>query len=161
MNFVENLTKTRVLWFSFVGTLVCMVALQVIVEQYGLILLDRISDPEQSRAAIASMSESQRSLHAWVTGTLDVAYPAVYGALFTGSAYKFFPKIGKLLAAPTLLLVPIDLIEGVVQILGLTGAADWLGAKTILTPMKFLLAYFGILMTVSGWLAWVVSRFKP
>ena len=161
MNFVENLTKTRVLWFSFVGTLVCMVAFQVIVGQYGLILLDRISDPEQSRAAIASMSESQRSLHAWVTGTLDVAYPAVYGTLFIGSAFTFFPKIGKFLAAPTLLLVPIDLIEGVVQILGLTGAADWLGAKAILTPTKLLLAYFGILMTVSGWIAWTIGRLKP
>ena len=128
MNYVESLTKTRVLWFSFISTLVCVVAFQVVVGEYGLILLDRISDPEQSRAAIASMSESQRSLHAWITGTLDVAYPAVYGTLFIGSAYRFFPKIGKFLAVPILLLVPIDLIEGVVQILGLTGTADWLGA---------------------------------
>lgn len=160
MNFVENLTKTRVLWFSFVATLACMVAFQVIVGQYGLILLDRISDPEQSRAAIASMSESQRSLHAWVTGTLDVAYPAAYGTLFIGSAHKFFPKIGKFLAVPILVLVSLDLIEGLVQILGLTGAADWLHAKAILTPMKFLLAYFGVFVTVSGWVAWLVSRIK-
>lgn len=161
MNFVENLTSTRVLWFGFIGVLICTVAFQVVVGQYGLILLDRISDPEQSRAAIASMSESQRLLHVWVTGTLDVAYPVAYGILFVGSAYRFFPKTGKLLAAPILLLVTIDLVEGVVQILGLTGVADWLDAKAILTPTKFLLAYIGILVTVSGWVAWIVRRFKP
>ena len=130
----------------------------MIASQFGLILLDAISDPGQSRAATASMSNSQRTLHAWVTGTLDVAYPAAYGALFVGSAYRFFPKIGGWLAAPTLLLVPIDLVEGVVQILGLTDVVDWLDSKAFLTPAKLLLFYLGLLMTVCGWVSWLVRR---
>ena len=160
MNTLEHLAGTRALWFSFIATIVCTFAFQVIAGHYGLVLLDTLSDPDESRAAIAAMTGSQRALHAWITGTLDVAYPAVYGALFVGSAYRFYPKIGRFLAAPTLLLVPVDLIEGLVQILGLTGTVDWLDAKAILTPGKILLFYFGLLTTVSGWGVWVVGRFR-
>lgn len=154
----EHLARTPILWFSFIATIICTFAFQAIAGHYGLVLLDTLSDPDESRAAIAAMSQSQRALHAWITGTLDVAYPAVYGALFIGSAYRFYPNIGRFLAAPTVLLVAVDLIEGLVQILGLTETVDWLDAKAILTPGKILLFYFGLLTTVGGWGVWVVGR---
>ncbi len=160
MSSLEYLAGTRILWFSFIATIVCTVAFQVIAGHYGLVLLDTLSDPEESRAVIAAMSESQRSLHAWVTGTLDVVYPAVYGALFIGSAYRFYPSIGRFLAAPVVVLILVDLIEGLVQVLGLTGIVDWLDAKAILTPGKILLFYFGLLTTMSGWGIWVVGRIR-
>lgn len=160
MKQLEALANARVLWACFVATVVCTVAFQVIVERYDLVLLDAISDPEQARAALASMSESQRTVHAWVTGTLDVLYPLVYGALFIGSAYLFFPGTGRWLAIPIMVLVLVDLIEGVVQILALTGLVDWLDLKAVLTATKLWLFYFGFLVTLLGWLAWLVRRLR-
>lgn len=158
MSFVLRLAETQTLWISFVATILLTAAFQVLIAMFDLILLDGISDPEQARAAIASMSEHQRTVHVWMTGTLDVAYPAAYGALLIGSAYKFFPKAGHFLAAPTFVLIPTDLIEGVVQILALMGVTDWLDSKAILTTLKGTLFSMGLLIMLCGWLRWAVGR---
>ncbi len=160
MNDIKKLAAKKALWISFVATVLCSIAFPVVAGQFGITLLDAISDPEQCRAVLATMSDSQRSLHAWITGTLDVVYPAAYGALFVGSAYRFFPSVGRWLAAPILLLVPVDLLEGLVQILALTDTVDWLGAKALLTPAKLVLFYFGLIVTLCGWGVWIVRRFQ-
>ena len=158
MQLVARLTETSVLWFSFVATVLITIAFQVVIVVWDLVLLDGIADPEQARAAIAGMSEYQRNVHAWLTGTLDVVYPIAYGALFIGSAYRFFPRLGWLLAIPTFVLVPVDLVEGVVQVLALTEVADWVSSKAILTSLKQILFLAGFLITVCGWARWATSR---
>lgn len=155
---MKKLAETKILWASFAATVVISIAFQVLIVMFGLVLLDSISDPEQARAAVANMSAHQRSIHAWMTVSLDVAYPVAYGALFIGSAYKFFPKIGFWLALPTIVVVPVDLIEGVVQVFALTDVTDWLGAKLILTSLKQVLLLAGMFITVCGWISWTAAR---
>lgn len=155
MIITEKLSETRMLWISFIATVLLTIIFQILVNQFGLVLLDALSDSTEVRIAISTMSEQQRQIHAWMTGTLDIAYPMAYGALFIGSAYKFFPSKGFLLAVPAILCIPVDLIEGVVQILALMGLVDWTQLKEFLTPLKNLLFVAGALLTISGWAKWI------
>lgn len=160
MTLSRLLSEPRSLWLSFTVTLVITIAFQVIIGQLDLTLLDTITEPSEVRLAITAMSDYQRHFHAWMTGTLDVAYPAAYAALFVGTAYRFFPSRGCLLSLPAIACAVIDLSEGVVQILALTNSIDWLAAKAILTPMKQLLFVSGFLITLAGWISWVVDRVR-
>ena len=133
---------------------------QIAVGIWDLTLIDAISDPAESRLVIASMSSDQQIIHAWITATLDVAYPLAYGALFIGSAYKFYSRWGWLIAVPSFVVIPVDLLEGVVQVLALTGMTDWIDAKAFLTPLKTYLFLFGFAATVLGWLIWLVGKIR-
>lgn len=157
---LEKIAEPKILWLSFAVTVLLTISFQIIVRQFDLILLDTISDPVLVNAAISGMSESQRYFHAWLTVTLDVAYPIAYGAFFAGSAYLFFPSRGLLLAIPAMLCVPVDLIEGVVQVLALTGDIDWTASKSILTPLKEFLFVAALLITMAGWLRWFQTRIR-
>jgi hypothetical protein len=157
MNLINTLSDNRTLWITFISTILLTVAFQIAVSVWDLILLDAISDPAEARQAISLMSPDQHAIHAWITATLDVAYPYAYGALFIGSAYKFYGRFGWLFALPAFVLVPIDLVEGVVQVLALTNLADWIDAKAYLTPLKTILFLLGILTTVVGWFIWLLG----
>lgn len=160
MNLKTTLTETKTLWISFIATILLTIAFQAAIFIWDLRLLDAISDPSKARRAISTMSSAQCIIHAWITATLDVAYPIAYGALFIGSGYKFYGKFGWLVASPMLVLVPIDLIEGVVQVLALTEVVDWIDAKAYLTPIKTILFLLGILTTVFGWIIWFLGRIR-
>lgn len=160
MSLTKKLSEPKILWFSFCATVLITIAFQVITRQLNLTLLDGIADPTAVRAAIANMSEQQRTVHIWLTTTLDVAYPAAYGALFIGSAYRFFPARGALLAMPALVCIPVDLCEGVTQVLALMGNFSLLELKAFLTPTKELLFVCGFLITVAGWIKTLITRGK-
>ena len=147
---ITNLTKTSTLWISFILGVLLTILFQVIAAQYNLVLLDGISDPQTAREIIATMTAQQRSVHVWVTSTLDVAYPITYGIFFAGTALKLYPANGKYLAWPALICVPIDLLEGVIQVFALTAAVDWIQMKAILTPLKFLLVLTALFITLYG-----------
>jgi hypothetical protein len=98
--------------------------------------------------------------HAWVTGTLDVAYPLAYGLFFAGSTLAFFPRAGLYLAWLPLLAIPVDLTEGVVQVLALLNINDWLASKAFITPLKTLLFLCGLATTIAGWLSWGYRRLR-
>ena len=160
MNLRNTLTDNRILWMSFIATILLTITFQVAVGIWDLTLIDAISDPGDTRLAIASMSQQQNLIHAWITATLDIAYPLAYGALFIGSGYKFYGKWGWLVAAPVFVLVPTDLIEGVVQVLALTNVTDWIDAKAILTPLKTFLFLLGLATTIVGWGIWLVNKMR-
>ena len=160
MSLQDTLSNTRTLWLSFGVTIALLIAIRVAAQIWNLTLLDEICDPSKARIAISSMSPDQNITHAWITATLDVAFPIAYGALFIGSGFKFYGKWGWLVALPVFVLVPTDLIEGVVQVLALTNVADWLEAKAFLTPLKFALSLLGALTTVVGWIIWLIVRIR-
>lgn len=157
---MKNLSDPKILWLSFSATLLITLTFQVISRQLNLVLLDGVSDPTEVRAAIVGMSEYQRYVHIWITATLDVAHPTAYGALFIGSAYRFFPTKALLLCIPTIVCVPVDLTEGILQILALAGNFDFIELKGVLTPLKILLFVLGLLVTVAGWLKWLLERVR-
>jgi len=144
------LREGRVLLLSLVATVVLTALFPVVAGQFGLTLLDAMADSTEARALIEGLTGEQRQAHAWITGTLDAAYPLAYGALFLGATLRFFPRRGTLLAIPVLIGVPADLLEGLVQILALTGQADWLAAKAVLTPVKGGAFVYGAVMALLG-----------
>lgn len=157
---VQKLSKTPVLWLSFLATVLITLTFQIIGSQVDFVFLDSLSDPVEVKAAIASMSASQREFHAWMTLTLDVAYPLAYGALFVGSAYRFFPAKGFYLCLPALICIPVDLMEGIVQVWALVGTADFTQAKAMLTPLKVILFATGLLITIAGWARWLINKIR-
>ena len=160
MSINTTLTRNQTLWIAFIATVLLTLAFQIAVDIWSLTLIDAIADPDETRLAIASMSAEQNVTHAWITATLDVAYPLAYGALFIGSAHKFYGSWGWILAAPVYILVPTDLLEGVVQVLALADVTDWVDAKAVLTPLKTGLFLLGLTTTVVGWVIWLVRRVR-
>lgn len=133
---LSQLSEGKVLLLSLSVTVVLTALFPVVAGHFGLTFLDALADPAEARALIQGLTDDQREVHAWMTGTLDVAYPLSYGALFLGATLRFFPGRGPVLAIPILIGVPGDVLEGLVQILALTGWADWLASKAVLTPVK-------------------------
>jgi hypothetical protein len=54
------------------------------------------------------------------------------------------------LAIPILIGIPADFLEGLVQILALTGQVDWLAAKAVLTPVKGGTFVYGAVLALLG-----------
>jgi hypothetical protein len=158
--FLEKITTTSALWLLFIATLSITAGFPAISNVWGVIFIDGISSPDEVRIVIAQMTAEQKIVHAWATATLDVAYPLAYGLFFAGTALRFFTKYGLYLAALPLIAIPVDLIEGVVQILALTNTADFVGAKAILTQVKFILFIAGFLISVVAWVKWAYLKLK-
>jgi hypothetical protein len=146
----RQLREGRVLLVALVATVLLTALFPVVAGHFGLTLLDAVADPAEARALITGLTGEQRQAHAWITGTLDVAYPLAYGALFLGAALRFFPRKGVLLAIPILIGIPADFLEGLVQILALTGQVDWLAAKAVLTPVKGGTFVYGAVLALLG-----------
>ena len=146
----RQLRERRGLLAALVATVVLTALFPVVAGHFGLTLLDAVADPTEARALIEGLTSEQRQAHAWVAGTLDVAYPLAYGALFFGATLRFFPRKGALLAIPILIGVPADFLEGLVQILALTGQVDWLAAKAVLTPVKGGAFVYGAVLALLG-----------
>ncbi|MEP1231702.1 MAG: hypothetical protein ABJG88_13600 [Litorimonas sp.] len=113
-------------------------------------IIDEMYVADDIAAHIQAMTETQKTVHAWMTGTLDVAYPFAYGAFFIGIAMRYFGRFGIFLAMPSLLCIPVDLIEGLAQIMLLTGHEDWMNVKILVTPIKLFLYIPGAFITLIG-----------
>lgn len=154
------LTRPRWLWLLFSCTVLLTLCFPLIANHWELAFLDALSSPVEVRAQLMALSSSQRTVHAWSTGTLDVAYPFAYGLLFAGTALRSFGRFGPYLAVPGLLAIPVDLGEGVVQILALTEITDWLGAKVWLTPLKMSLFFGGLTISLGAWLHILIAHIR-
>jgi hypothetical protein len=142
------ITRTPVLWTLFVLTLAITGGFVLLAPAAGGQFLDRLSDPEASRALVAGLSESQRTAHFWTTVLLDTAYPFAYGLFFAGMALRFFGRWGRLAAVPAIAVMIVDLTENTLQALTLAGAGDFLEPKAWITPLKFNLFYLAALIAL-------------
>lgn len=156
----QKLQQTRMLWFLFVSTILVTGMFAVLMDYYQMQFIDSMSEPDVVRATIAGFSPEQVTVHIWVTAVLDVIYPLVYGALFIGVALRFFPKAGVWIALPGLIVIPVDLAEGVVQVLALTDSVDLIDLKAILTPLKTNLFIVALLIAIAGWLKWLYLKIR-
>ena len=156
---MKLITSTTTLWLLLLATIAMVFMFQFLAPIWELRLIDSISAPDEVRAVIAGFSAEQRTAHAWITATLDVAFPLAYGLLFAGSAIRFFPNL-TFLALPGFAVIPVDCVEGAVQVLALLDIADFVDTKAWLTPLKMWLFYAGALVMIAGWLRWLVQKVK-
>jgi hypothetical protein len=133
---INAIKSTPGLLISFVLMMLIGFGFSIWIADAGGILLDTVVSPDEARALIAGMSAEQREVHFWVTVLLDAAYPLAYGSFMAGLALRFFGGWGKWLSVPAFLTMAVDFAENTLQAMALKGV-DLLGAKAVLTPMKF------------------------
>ena len=63
---------------------------------------------------------------------------------------RIFLILISLFALPSLAVIPVDLTEGLVQVLLLTSDAGVVGLKEIVTPLKLVLYISGLLISLVG-----------
>ena len=142
------LGRTPVL-FGLLGlTLVIMLSFREVRAQVDGVLLDFIWSGAAAQERLAALSGPQRTAHFWATVLNDTAYPLAYGGLLAGIALRFGRGPGPRLALFAAATVAVDFLENTVQALALSGTADLLAAKTLLTPLKFGLSAIPALIAV-------------
>ena len=141
------LTNSRVLWTLAVIQVLIWVGFVSIMSRYNFVLIDEMWQPDAIRNYISALTPEQKQAHVWTTATLDVLYPLTYGSFFAGMALRFFGQSGRWLALPGILAVPVDLTEGVIQVLALSGQESVVAQKAWITPLK--LGLFGAAALIS------------
>lgn len=146
-NAIPRLARTSALAISFAA----MVLLAGMLRQTGDAiggLLDMTLDGTSARALLEKLSPWQRDVHAHATMLYDGLYPLAYGAFFAGLAIRLGGDRARWIALTMLAGMVTDYAENIVQLLALSGLADWLNAKTVLTPLKFALTGVAVIATV-------------
>ncbi len=157
----DFLARSSTLWTAFIVTLVLTAVFGIVMHIGDFQIIDEMHDPEKIRAHLADMTAEQRRAHAWLTGTVDVAYPLAYGTLFTGMAMRYFPEAGTVLWLPILLVIPFDLAEGLILVMALNGNDGVIEFKRVVTPIKLILFIFGLITCICAtWRAWRQRKAK-
>lgn len=142
-----TLARTSVIAISFAA----MVLLGALLRQTGDVLggmLDLTLTGTDAHALLARLTPWQRDVHAHATLLYDGLYPLAYGAFFAGLAVRLGGAKARWIALVMLGGMVADYAENIVQLLALSGRADWLDAKTLLTPIKFALTGTAVLATL-------------
>lgn len=149
---MQKLARPVVLICLLVVTILLSVSFVLISREFGFRFIDQLWAPGIVLADVGAMTPKQRFIHILSTATLDVAYPLAYGSLLLGLAIRYFRGSGYLefLILPAILVVPTDIVEGLVQILILNGHYTFLQWKFWLTLLKFGLFYLALAIALGG-----------
>lgn len=156
---LRALSTPRFLLLSFLVALLCMGAFEVL---KGLIegeLLDRQMSGAAANLRMAQMEASHRRYHLLGTATVDMVYPLAYGAFFAGllircGAHPWW--LGCLALG-----MGCDWVENLTQIVSLSGWANLLAAKSVLTPVKFTALLLCLLVIVVRGLGHAAALLAP
>ncbi|MEM5517053.1 hypothetical protein WNY37_08820 [Henriciella sp. AS95] len=155
---VSFLTRTPVIIAAFVATIVVGWSFTLIIAAVDGALLDTILTGDEASARLAEMTGDQRYVHFIGTIANDTLFPIAYGSFFAGLAARFAPeKLRTWVVLPALATVIVDLAENTVQALALSGTADYLGFKDVLTPLKYGLFYLSLILAL-GFAALALAR---
>lgn len=155
-SFLNWLSQTKVLWVTFVLTVLVTIAFVVLAPQVNGQFIDAASSETAALALLNDLSTQQKGVHFWVTALLDTLYPLVYGGFFAGMVARLAGAHRSWAVWPGLIGVDCDFAENVTQMLALSGNTNWLFLKDVLTPMKMggiaismlLIVVFGVLALV-------------
>ncbi len=145
-----SLTGTRILWVLVLVQVLIWIGFVSVMRAYDFTLIDEMWKPDEIAAYLGTLSEEQKRAHIWTTASLDVLYPIVYGCFFTGMALLFFGRPGRWLALPGICAVPVDLTEGVIQVMALSGNSEVVVHKAWVTPWKLGLFIAASLITLAA-----------
>ncbi|MAZ87163.1 MAG: hypothetical protein CL693_05925 [Cellvibrionaceae bacterium] len=160
---LRSLQHTQTLWLLGIASLLMIALSDYLKWHWQLQLLDGIWNPLEARELVAQLNLEQKNHHLWFTTTVDVILPLVVAAFMAAATLRAFPRWGRYLAIAPLLAVPLDLSEGVIQVLVLTDTADWLAIKAYTSPVKssgYLIGLFAVGLSLCKWLFTLVrSKF--
>lgn len=141
---LPGLARTSILAISFAAMIILAALLRQTGEAIGG-LLDMQMTGAAARDLMARYTPYQRDVHAHATLLYDGLYPLAYGAFFAGLAIRLGGRSARWVAWTMLGGMIADFAENSIQLLALGGRADLLGAKTVITPLKFALTGTAIL----------------
>ncbi|GAA0465231.1 hypothetical protein GCM10009096_02230 [Parasphingorhabdus litoris] len=147
---LEFLTRASALWFTFASTIMLTAAFGIVMHVWDFVIIDEIYEAQVILDHVSCMTPIQRTVHIWLTATVDVLYPFLYGAFFIGVSLKAFGRTGLWLALPSFLVIPVDLFEGFTQVMLLQGHHEYVAAKVWATPAKLTLFFAGSAITAIG-----------
>ena len=125
----EILSRTSTLFILFILCVITLVTIQLLANFWNLTLLDEVYSTNEARELLLQMTDDQKVVHLWITASLDVIYPIVFGGLLAGLILKFLPKYGSYLILFAILGVIMDWSENLIQILALLNILDALRLK--------------------------------
>jgi len=144
----------RTFWISLATVQVLTASFVILERLTGVTLLDLMwRDPGEVQRTIDSMTAEQRSVHIWITCTLDVVNPIAIAGVFKASAQVWGRKASRFTDAMNVMILA-DYSEGVVQVLALSGRPNLAFAKVLLTDLKFGLGMVG----GASCLAWLLTN---
>lgn len=148
----RTLPSFRLIWHLFFATVLMALLAKAFTYYHELALLDVIADATVARDLLANMTQAQKHAHLLFTASIDVIYPLVASAYFIAVLMRAFVRYWPYLILPVLVALLLDLAEGVIQVLVLSGTADYLAFKAWTTPIKalcyklaFLLSLFAVI----------------
>ena len=130
------LSQTKVLWVTFILTVLVSVAFVLLAPRVNGHFLDEANTGVLALAWLDALSIEQKDVHFWVTALLDTLYPLVYGGFFAGMVARLAGAMRGWAVLPGLIGVGCDFAENVTQLLALSGNPNWLFLKDVLTPVK-------------------------
>ncbi len=145
-NIFDILAKTPSLVFLFIAQLLIGGSFFIVQNAVGGSLLDTQMNAQTAFAVLQNMSDLQKHYHIIATSTLDMIYPIVYGGLLAGIVWRFADKKKTLLIIPAIIAIFSDIIENIIQIIALSGNDDFLYFKNFITPIKYGMILFVIII---------------
>lgn len=140
----QLITRSWLLKMTGGAYLIMTVLFLLVMKIWDFHLIDETYAKDAILAQIEAMSDVQKYVHAITTATLDVIYPFAYGIFQAGMAFRYLGPWGKSIGLLSLVCIPVDLIEGFTQVMLLTGSLDYVGLKTLVTPIKLILYLPGL-----------------
>ena len=147
------MSEKRTLLITFALNLVAISAFLLVRYIWDMELLDGMFDPDTISDHLRSLNVGQKRAHIWTTTTIDIIYPFAYGLFYAGMALRYLGKWGKYLAFFGLAAIPVDLVEGAVQIILLSQDTShefdmFITAKIALTWVKAVLFYTALFIAL-------------
>lgn len=153
---MNALARTPILVATGLAMLLLGAGFALVQPALGGTLLDTLHSPEAARDLIADLAPAQNRAHLWTTLLLDTAYPLAYGAFFAGLIWRLGGRRASLLPVAAMMA---DLFENALQAAALAGWTAPLGAKMVLTPLKFGLLAVSLLVIMGLLVRALASRF--
>ena len=139
MKIFNWITKWQIISALFIITALLLAGFILCSPLVGGTYLDTVSDADKVNTILSQMSGEEKKMHIIITIVLDMLFPFMYGGLFIALTIKYLGKISAWLSLPAILVIPLDLVENLIQICTLSGRIDLITSKSILTHAKVLL----------------------
>ncbi len=156
---LNKLSRGRTLTFLLGMAIAFTISFGVIAKLSDIRFLDGMAMPGEVLDYVGTLTSKQKMIHSVVTGSLDVLYPLTYGALLAGVVLRYMDDPHPAWLLPAVLVIPVDLVEGVIQIMILNGGVHLVGWKFWLTTVKFVLFFMAVAIAVFAMGGSFVTRF--
>lgn len=149
--FGVQLTKNNTIITLFILFIAFSIGFLLWIPYVGGSILDELYRRDDILQLLGTMSEEQKHSHFLMTIILDTPYPFIASFLTIGVTLKFSRNNLPFLLLPAVLLIPIDLMENMIQLQMLSGNMEFISHKYWLTPLKLWVFFLAFIIAANVW----------